>query len=133
MGTSSKPKLPRLFLQVIQWESRAGECPALVRVSQANRKQRLRGGAAGCGAESSPGLDGCLAGSVLDALPCAWLCGSLGVASACAGVSAPADCCVPVSRAVALRAGKTGTGEFQAWRVTQHGGGTVVSVGTSHR
>lgn len=91
-----------------------------MRVPQANRKQPLRGGAAGCGAESSPGLDGCLFGSALDALPYSWLCGPLGAALACAGVSAGAGCCVPVSRALALRVGKTGTGEFQAGRVTQH-------------
>lgn len=55
METSNKPRLPRLFLLVTQWETSPAECSALVRVSQANRKQRLRGGAAGCGAESPPG------------------------------------------------------------------------------
>lgn len=122
METSNKPIVFRLFIFLIQWEASFGECPALVRVTQANRKQQLRGGAAGCGAESSLGPDGCLAGSVLDALSYTWLCGSLGAPSACAGVSASTGCCVPVFRATALRVGKSGTGEFQAGKVTQHGG-----------
>lgn len=80
---------------------------------QTNRRRRLRGGAANCGAELSPSLDGGLAGSALDSLSHAWLCGCLGAALACAGISAPAGCCVPVFRAAALRARKTGTGECQ--------------------
>lgn len=50
----------------------------------------------------------------------------MGAASPCAGVSAPAGCCVPVFRVAALRAGKMGTGEFQVGRITQHEGGIVV-------
>lgn len=56
---------PRPTLSVTQWETSPRECPALVRAPRANEKRRLRGGAARCGAESSPGLDGCLAGSAL--------------------------------------------------------------------
>ncbi|XP_044897871.1 corrinoid adenosyltransferase isoform X5 [Felis catus] len=55
-------------------------------------------------------LDGSLAGSAPDELPGAWLCGDWDPALACAGASAPAGCCVPVSRAAAPRAWKTGTG-----------------------
>lgn len=112
MGISNTPGFPRLTLFVIQWETSPGECPALVRVRQTNRGRRLRGGAASCGAESSPSVDGGLAGSALDSSH-AWLCGCLGAALACAGISAPAGCCVPVFRAAALRARKTGTGECQ--------------------
>lgn len=59
-------------------------------------------------------LDGSLAGSAPDELPGAWLCGDWDPALACAGASAPAGCCVPVSRAAAPRAWKTGTGECLA-------------------
>ncbi|XP_026899860.1 corrinoid adenosyltransferase MMAB isoform X1 [Acinonyx jubatus] len=55
-------------------------------------------------------LDGSLVGSAPDELPGAWLCGDWEPALACAGASAPAGCCVPVSRAAAPRAWKTGTG-----------------------
>lgn len=66
MGMSNKPGgFPRPTLSVTQWETSPRECPALVRAPRANEKRRLRGGAARCGAESSPGLDGCLAGSAL--------------------------------------------------------------------
>lgn len=111
-GNFKQSEFPRLTLFVIQWETRHGECPALVRVPQTNRGRRLRGGAASCGEESPPSVDGGLAGSALDSSH-AWLCGCLGAALACAGISAPAGCCVPVFRAAALRARKTGTGECQ--------------------
>lgn len=110
MGTSNTPGFPRLTLFVIQWETNFGECPALVRVPLTNRKRRLGGGAAGCGAEPFSGLDGCLAGSVLDWFSSAWPCGCLGAALACAGILASAGCYVPVFRAAALGARKTGTG-----------------------
>ena len=64
-------------------------------------------------------LDGKLAGSGLDNRPGAWLCGAREVALACAGALEPASYCVPVTRAAAPRAWKTGTGEYLAEKLTQ--------------
>lgn len=84
--------------------------------------------------ESPQDLDGSLAGSVPYQSPGAWLCGVWEFALACAGASAPASYCVPVSRAAAPRAWKTGTGEYLAGRVTQASAlSYVVAVVTSNR
>ena len=85
--------------------------------------------------ESTRNLDGKLAGSAFDERPGAWLCGAREVALACASALEPASYCVPVSRAVALRAWKTGTGEYLAEKLTQTPdlSCVVVAVFTSHR
>lgn len=54
---------------------------------------------------------------------------------ACAGALEPASYCVPVSRAAAPRAWKTGTGEYLAEKLTQTPdlSCVVVAVFPSHR
>lgn len=54
-----------------------------------------------------------------DARRSAWLCGASEATLPCAGASAPAGYYIPVCRAAAPRAWKTGTGEFLVGRVTQ--------------